>query len=431
MLAGWRTQSLTNAIKTGLRPAIGVLVGGAVLVGVVFAPVNLAPASEPSFARWRLDFRAEALRFGIGPATFARAFDGIKPDLSLPDLAVPHHPTSRPRGQAEFVKPPQAYLDPRMLARLTARGRALYTKHRRQLEQIRRELGVAPEVVLAIWGRETAFGGYRLPHNAIRALATQAYIGRRRPVFRRELLYALKLIEDGIATRAKLRSSWAGAIGMTQFMPSEYFDLAYDLDRDGRKDIWSPGDALASAANQLRDKGWQSGQTWGFEVELPKRVTCAMDGPGAARTINAWARLGVMRSRDRTFPNRYGDEIAFLFTPGGGMGPAFLVLENFMVFKRYNPSDLYALFVGHLADRIAGGTDFAGLWRNIRQLRTTKIAAIQRQLKQRGFAISKIDGKIGANTRSQIGRYQVGHGLRVDCWPSAPLLRHMRANRRG
>ncbi|MEM9358521.1 MAG: lytic murein transglycosylase, partial [Pseudomonadota bacterium] len=299
-------------------------------------------------------------------------------------------------------------------------------KHREALRQIEREIGVAPAAVLAIWGRETAFGGYRLRHNALRALVTQAYAGRRARVFRRELFHALKLVQAGIGNTARLRSSWAGAIGLTQFMPSEYESLAYDLNRDGFKDIWSPEEALASAANQLRSKGWESGKTWGFEVRLSQRVTCAMDGPRDARTIRNWRQLGLARTGDRGFPERYLDEVAFLFTPGGGQGPAFLVLENFMVFKRYNPSDLYALFVGHLADRILGGGDFVGSWKNIRQLPTSEIKAIQAKLKADGLNISKVDGKIGANTRSQIGRYQKRHGLKVDCWPSAGLLRHMR-----
>lgn len=401
-----------------------MLVCGAILACLCTQPV--AAADRQSFAAWLAEFRQEALRFGISGSVFDQALAGVKPNYKLPDLAVARR-TSKPRGQAEFVRPPQAYMNTKTLDRLAAQGRLLAERHRTALQQIERQLGIAPHIVLAVWGRETAFGGYRLPHNAIHALATQAYIGNRRRVFRRELLYALKLIEDGVATKAQLKSSWAGAIGLTQFMPSEYDDLAYDLDRDGRKDLWSPGDALASAANQLRRKGWEVGKTWGFEVRLPPRVTCAMDGPHDARTVAQWAALGVRRTRNRAFAPRYTGEVAFLFTPGGGMGPAFLILENFMVIKRYNPSDLYALFVGHLADRIAGGGTFATPWRNIRQLRTAAIKEIQARLKSNGYAINKVDGKIGANTRSQIGRYQTRHRLTVDCWPGEKLLAHVRS----
>ncbi len=405
--------------------------GGCLIVFMVMSAACGPALAKQSFVDWLADFRSEALRFGIRAEVFDDALRGVTPDYKLPDLALARPRAQRKvRGQAEFVRPPQAYLSERILGRLTSQGRQLATRHKATLARIERELGVAPAVVLAIWGRETAFGRHRLPHNAIRALATQAYAGRRKRVFRRELLYALRLVQDGIATKAELRSSWAGAIGLTQFMPSEYYALAYDLDRDGRKNIWAPADALASAANQLREKGYERGRTWGFEIELPGKVTCAMDGPRDARTIAEWSDLGVVRTRRRRFPERYRDVVAFLFTPGGGDGPAFLVLENFMVFKRYNPSDLYALFVGHLADRIAGGTTFATPWRDIRQLRTSAIKQIQSHLKTAGLAISKIDGKIGANTRSQIGRYQQRNGLKVDCWPSEKLLRFMQRKTR-
>lgn len=394
------------------------------LAGTVGATRAIA-ASPVSFEAWREAFWPEARAFGISRVTFDKAFAGITPDLSLPDLKLPGGGKKTVKGQAEFTRPPQAYVSGTYIARLARQGRELAARHRDALARIHRELGVAPHVLLALWGRETAFGNYRLPHDAIRALATQAYTGRRADMFREELLYALRMLEAGVIERANFRSSWAGAVGLTQFMPSEYFSLAYDLDGDGRKDIWSPADALASAASQLRKKGWEVGKTWGFEVTLPSRVTCAMDGPGGARTIAGWAALGVKRTAGRQFPKSYANDEAFLFTPGGGNGPAFLVLENFMVFKRYNPSDLYALFVGHLADRIAGGGDFVSGWGRIRQLPARRIAAIQAHLKRGGFSISKVDGKIGANTRSQIGQYQVRYGLEVDCWPSEALLDEM------
>ncbi|MCB1510534.1 MAG: lytic murein transglycosylase [Hyphomicrobiaceae bacterium] len=421
--------SIARERRSVRRFAHGATVAAAVLgfavLGLVATP---AGAAEP-FPRWVEALRPEAKAFGIERATFDAAFAGVTPDLTLPDLDLPRKPGAAIKGQAEFVRPPQDYLNPKYLARLARQGRALMVQHRAVLAEIERKLGVAPEVVLAIWGRETAFGKYRLPHDAIRALATQAYIGRRKAMFREELLFALKMLQEGVVSRTQFRSSWAGAVGLTQFMPSEYYTLAYDLDGDGRRDIWSVPDALASAANQLKKKGWQRGMTWGFEVTLPKTVTCALDGPAGARSIRAWASVRVRRVRNRRFASRYLGEDAFLFTPGGGFGPAFLVLENFMVFKRYNPSDLYALFVGNLADRIAGGGDFAAGWGNIRQLPTKRIAAIQAHLKAAGFAISKVDGKIGANTRSQIGAYELKRQLSVGCWPTEALLGRMNKER--
>lgn len=399
------------------------------LVTVVLVASDGHARAGVSFDAWREAFWADARAFGIRRAVFDAAFRGVKPDLTLPDLDVPTPKSKRPKGQAEFVRPPQAYLNAAYLGRLAAQGRALMRQHKETLAQIERKIGVAPEVVLAIWGRETAFGTYTLPHDAIRSLATQAYMGKRREMFREELLYALKMLQDGVVKRRAFRSSWAGAVGLTQFMPSEYFALAYDLDGDGRRDIWSAPDGLASAANQLKKKGWETGKTWGFEVRLPASVTCAMDGPAGARKIGEWAKLGVRRVAKREFPKSYLDEEAFLLTPGGGHGPAFLVLENFMVFKRYNPSDLYALFVGTLADRILGVPGFVAGWGDIRQLPTRQIAAVQAHLKAGGYQISKVDGKIGANTRSQIGLYETRHHLPVTCWPSKKLLSHMNAKR--
>jgi len=340
---------------------------------------------------------------------------------------LPGRPKTDSKGQAEFTRTPAEYLDTGQLARLAEQGKALLDKHREALEKIEREIGVPRQVVLAIWGRESAFARPRSSHYAIRVLATQAWTGRRKEMFRNELLHALMMLQDGILTREGMTSSWAGAMGLTQFMPSEYYTLAYDLDGDGRKDIWgSVPDALASAANQLRGRGWVAGQTWGYEVRLPAGASCLLEGPPHARQVNDWVKLGVVRVRNRPFPPEALDQEAFILTPGGAHGPAFLALENYMVIKRYNMSDLYAVFVGNLADRIVGGGDFHARWGAVRQLAASGIEEIQRRLGERGYAIAKIDGKAGMNTRALIGAYQKKSGLEVDCWPSEALLGSLR-----
>jgi lytic murein transglycosylase len=369
----------------------------------------------------------EAEAKGVSRATFDAAFKGVEPDLALPDLVLPGKTEKDVKGQAEFTRTPAEYLSSSFLARLGAQGRSLLAQHGATLERIERQLGVQRNVVLAIWGRETAFGAHRSPHYAVRALATQAWLGRRKELFRSELLFALRMLEDRVRTRETFNSSWAGAMGLTQFMPSEYYTLAVDLDGDGRKDIWgSVPDALASAANQLREKGWVAGQAWGYEVRLPAGTTCAMEGLPNARAVRDWAKLGVARTRGLAFPAEALDAQAFILTPGGAHGPAFLALENFMVIKRYNMSDLYALFVGNLADRIAGGGDFDAPWGRVRQLSARGIEEIQQRLQARGFPIAKVDGKAGMNTRAQIGAYQQAGKLKVDCWPSQSVLAHLR-----
>ena len=390
--------------------------------------VLLQPAQgEEAFRRWLDGLWPEARDFGISRATFDSAFRGVEPDPALPDLVIagPHKPGVK--GQAEFVKTPQDYLSKTYLAALAEQGKALLTEHAQTLMQVERELGVERHVLLAIWGRETAYGTHRLHHSAIRVLATQAYLGRRKELFRNELLYALRLLEEQVVAPQALRSSWAGAIGLTQFMPSDYYRWAYDLDKDGRKDIWkSVPDALASAANQLKEKGWVAGQTWGFEVRLSPQVDCALDGPLNARPISEWVRLGLKPAHDLQLRPDQLEAAAYLMMPGGAYGPAFLALENFKVIRRYNQSDLYAVFVGHLADRIAGGGDFETPWRSISQLAPRDIEEIQRRLRVEGYTVDKIDGKVGSNTRALIGAYQKAHGMRADCWPSEALLKKLR-----
>jgi lytic murein transglycosylase len=382
--------------------------------------------SAEAFARFVADVWPDAQKLGVSRATFDAAFRGVAPDLAIPDLVLPGQ-AKEVKGQAEFTRTPAEYLDARQLASLSSEARTLLKTHAEDLAKIERDIGVPREVVLAIWGRETAFGSQHDQRYAIQMLATQAWLGRRKEMFRTELLYALKMLEDKVLTPATMKSSWAGAMGLTQFMPSEYYTLAYDLDGDGRKDIWgSVGDALASAANQLKAKGWVSGQAWGYEVRLPAGTTCLAEGLNGARPLREWIKLGVVRTRGREFPADALEASAFVLTPAGAYGPAFLALENFLVIKRYNTSDLYALFVGSLADRIGGTGDFETPWASVRQLPAKSIEQIQERMQGLGYAVAKVDGKAGMNTRALVGAYQQANKLKVDCWPSEAVLTHMR-----
>ena len=384
-----------------------------------------AAQTNDAFRKFLDTLWPEAQAMGISRATFDAALRGVEPDLALPDLVLPGK--SDVKGQAEFTKTPAQYLSAPYLVKLTEQGRTLQTQHATWLAKIERELGVQRQFVLAIWGRETAFGAHRSSYYVVKALATQAYLGRRKDMFRTELLYALKMLQDGARTRETMTGSWAGAMGLTQFMPSEYYTVAYDLDGDGRTDIWgSVADSLGSAANQLRAKGWVPNQGWGYEVRLPKDVSCVQEGPDNAKPLGDWVKLGVARAGG-AFPAQALDQQAFILTPAGAYGPAFLALENFLVIKRYNMSDLYALFVGSLGDRIAGDPAFATPWADVQQLSAKGIEGIQESLQAQGYAVSKIDGKAGMNTRALIGAYQKANNLKVDCWPTEAVLAHMRA----
>jgi lytic murein transglycosylase len=384
-------------------------------------------APDPAFTRWLEALWPEAQKRGVSRATFETATRGLEPDLSLPDLVIPGRPEAPPRGQAEFVLTPADYVKEATIARLATQGRDLLGRHRATLEAIERRFGVPPAIVLAIWGRETAFGGHKLPHNAVRVLATQAYVGRRKEQFRDELLAALKMVEEGHVRLADMRSSWAGAMGLTQFLPSEFYKHGVDFDADGRIDIFnSIPDALASAAQQLVNKGWQAGRRWAYEVKVPASVDCSTAEPSVTMTMGEWVKRGYALAHERKLARDELAETASLLMPEGAYGPAFLTPKNYYVIKDYNFSDLYVLFVGHLSDRILDPRPFATPWSKTTQLRTADVEAMQRRLTELNFYRDKIDGKAGMLTRAALGAYQKANGLKLDCWPTPAVLDHMR-----
>lgn len=410
------------------RRLMGVAALLAAALLVVALPAGSATAqSQPTFKAWLQTFWPEAEKAGISRATFDRAFAGVEPDLSLPDLVLPGKKEPRPGGQAEFSRTPEQYVNREQIIRLANQGRELAARHKAILDRVEREVGVDRAAVLAIWGRETAFGSHKPRHDVIRVLATQAYTGRRPDLFRGELIFALRLLQEGVVTRDGLRGSWAGAMGLTQFMPSEFYGSGLDFDKDGKLDLFgSTADALGSAARQLQQKGWIKGLPWGIEVKLGKSVDCAQEGPSNGKPIAEWAKLGVTRADGKPFAPALLKAEAYLMSPAGAFGPSFLATDNFKTIRAYNMSDLYAVFVGHLSDRIAGGGDFKTPWRQIRQLPDSDIAEIQSHLKSRGAAIDKIDGKIGSNTRWQIGQYERGARIDIGCWPRQEVLEHLR-----
>jgi lytic murein transglycosylase len=389
-----------------------------------------AIAADVKFEKWLNALWPEAQKFGISRKTFTAATHGLEPDRSLPDLEIPGRVT-KPPDQPEFIQTPADYLRESTIARLVDRGKKLLAEHRTTLARIEKQFGVPPAMILAIWGRETAFGGYRLPHNAIRVLATQAYLGRRKDKFRQELLYALKMLEDGHVKLADMRSSWAGAMGLTQFLPSDFYKDAVDFDGDGRRDIFkSVPDALASAAQQLVSKGWQRGKPWAYEVRVPKDVDCTIAEPSRTLSISEWLSRGYRPAHNRRVPPDLLNDQASLLLPEGTYGPAFLTFRNYYVIKDYNFSDLYVLFVGHLADRIADGRPFETPWSKDRQLRTAQVELMQKRLTELGLYKDKIDGRAGMLTRAALGAYQKANRLKLDCWPTQAVLTHMQTHKR-
>jgi lytic murein transglycosylase len=385
-----------------------------------------ALAADAAFQAWLQSLWPQAQELGVSRATFDMATRGLEPDLSLPDLVLPGRPEKPPPGQPEFVQTPADYLKEPTIERLAAQGRKLFDQYRATLGAIERQFGVDPTVVLAIFGRETDYGRARDTHNAIRVLATQAYLGKRKDKFREEFLLALKILDEGHIKLADMRSSWAGAMGLTQFLPSDYLKYAVDFDGDGRADIWnSVPDALASAAKQLLDKGWQRDLRWAYEVRAPKNVDCTTGVPENTQPLGEWLARGFVPAYGRSLSPAERREPASLLQPAGLYGPAFLATKNYFVIKEYNFSDLYALFVGHLSDRITDPRPFETPWGKVAQLPTSDLDRMQQILTARGYYHDKIDGKAGMKTRAALGDYQKKNGLKVDCWPTAALLARM------
>ena len=258
-------------------------------------------------------------------------------------------------------------------------------------------------------------------------LATQAYLGRRKDQFRQEFLLALKMLQEGHATPADMRSSWAGAMGHTQFLPSRLLQHAVDFDGDGRRDIWSSvPDALASAASNWSTRDGSAASAGPTRCVSPSPSTArSRSRPSRCRSMSG---CGAASSRPTaaSSPRDEQAEPASLLLPEGIYGPAFLTPKNYYVIKDYNFSDLYVLFVGHLADRIGDPRPFETPWSKVAQLRTAQVEAMQRRLTELGLYQDKIDGKAGMLTRAALGAYQKANGLKVDCWPTSAVLDHMR-----
>jgi len=422
MLASPMPQSRNRSVSSALRSHSRVII--LVLALSVLAFGAPARAADAAFTQFIASLWPEAQAAGVSRATFDRETRGLEPDYKLPDLALAGRPATGAAAQAEFVQVPASYVKEATIARLAVEGRRLMQKHGTALERIERQFGVPGTMVLAIWGRETDFGRYTSPYDALRVVATQAYVGRRKEQYRTEFILALKILDEGVVDRKDFRASWAGATGLTQFLPSEYFKHGVDLDGDGHVDIWrSVPDALASAAKQLADKGWQPGVRWAYEVRAPANADCTLGVPEVQRPIGEWMRAGFAPVERPSAAEQA--QPASLLQPEGSYGPSFLTTKNYFVIKQYNFSDLYVLFVGHLSDRMVDPQPFATPWSASTQLRTKSVEAMQKHLARLGLYTDKIDGKAGMLTRAAVGAYQKAAGLKVDCWPSEAVLRSM------
>ncbi len=383
-------------------------------------PASASPSAEPAqpagFGDWVARFRETARVAGIDEATLHAAFDHVAYVARAVDLD---------RAQPEFTRPVWAYLDGVVTTRRIEAGRDKLLQLQAEADAAEARYGVPASVLIAIWGIESDFGNNYGDIPTIDALATLAFEGRREAWARGQLLDALRILQSGDIDRARMIGSWAGAMGQTQFLPSAFLAYAVDADGDGRRDIWgSMADVLASTANFLARSGWQADQPWGVEVRLPPGFDVVRADDALRQSSAQWSAEGVETSDGAPLPE-FAE--ATILLPAGARGPAFLIGPNFRAIRRYNNSLSYALAVGLLAQRLAGGPDVQAPWpRDLVGLTRSQVLELQTTLNERGFDSGKPDGLMGPATRDGVRRFQRSVGLPADGYPTLELLQRLK-----
>jgi lytic murein transglycosylase len=363
-----------------------------------------------------------AQKAGVQPDSFRRYTQGARFDATV---------LEKLDYQPEFRLPIWDYLAGLVDDERVADGLAMLAEHCAILQKVEAAYGVDPATVVAVWGVESNFGRITGKYPLVSALGTLSCFGRRQDYFRGEFFAALRILQRGDIVPERLYGSWAGAFGHTQFMPATYERLAVDFDGDGRRDLVdNSADALASTANFLRRGGWQTGQTWGFEVRLPAGFDPSLAGRKQKRPLADWAGMGILAVDGSPLAGSGlapGDRTAILL-PAGARGPAFLVTRNFDVIYGYNAAESYALAIAHLADRLRGGGPFATPWpTDDPGLSRAERRELQTLLAARGHDIGEIDGALGDRSRAAIKQEQARLGQDATGRGGQKVLRALRA----
>ena len=397
----------------------------ALFLSLAVAPADAAPAplnaplpipvpeQQSRFYAFLRDFKQDALNAGIMESTYDRAVLGIALNPRIEELN---------EKQPEFVRPIWEYLAGILTPARISRGQQLIADNADLFARIQDRFGVPPEILTAIWAVETAYGQNEGTYNLFEALATLAYEGPRMDYGRRQFIAALKIAEIEMRDPVTMKSSWAGAFGHTQFVPTTYLEDAVDGDGDGKRDVWnSAADALASAANYLKRSGWRPGESWGEEVQLPSGFAYDTADPETKKPIAEWASLGVRKISGEALDG--SEDQAAIYLPAGYRGPAFLVRNNFSVILKYNAAGSYALAIGLLSDRFKGLGGVRASWPlDEVALDERSRIALQEGLMTLGFSTGGADGVLGRQSRAAIRAYQVSRGLPADGFATAGLL---------
>lgn len=370
----------------------------------VSTSANFQPQNH--FQSCLANLRSQAIDKGVSGSSYDRYTQNLSPDYSV---------IERLNYQPEFSTPIWDYLSGLVDDERVQAGQQKLAQHRDVLNRVAAAYGVPAETVVAVWGVESNFGAISGSYPLLQALGTLSCEGRRQSYFRGEFFTTMRLLQRGDVTESQLKGSWAGAFGHTQFMPSTYDELAVDFDGDGRRDLVSSiPDALASTANFLKRRGWQTGQPWGFEVKVPTGMSFSGEGRRNKKSLSSWVNRGLTRADGSALiqGNLSGSSQAGLMAPAGANGPVFLVFRNFDAIYSYNAAESYALAIAHLSDRLMGQSAFHTAWpTDDAGTSRAERREIQRFLLSRGYDIGEVDGLIGDKTRQAIRQEQIRLGL--------------------
>lgn len=396
------------------------------LLASMFAASALLPttasAADAAFQSCLSGLRGAALSSGVSGDAYDQYTANLDPDMTV---------IEKLNYQPEFSTPIWDYLSGLVDQERVDLGKQKLAQYSKELQRVQAQYGVDPATVVAVWGVESNFGDISGKYPLVQALGTLSCYGRRQAYFRGEFYSALRILQAGHISEEKLKGSWAGAFGHTQFMPSTFERLAVDFDGDGRRDIVdSAPDALASTANFLKKGGWQTGLPWGFEVKLPDGFNDDGEGRRNKRALSTWQARGLTRIDGSPLVqgNLTVSSPAGLLTPAGVNGPAFLVFKNFDAIYGYNAAESYALAIAHLSDRLRGAALFVASWpTDDAGTSRAERREIQQYLLARGYDIGAADGLIGDKSREAIKQEQIRLGLTANGRGGQKILQALRA----